>query len=232
MRTTTRLLTMLMRRGSTQRRCPTDRIRRPMRRSVRRRVDILRSRSSRHRTPIRLYLLQQPQPILDGLVIRVQVRRPRIRINGVPDLIVTALVQTAEVEPDFGDVRVDPDGAGVGVEGVAVLVDVVVEDADAAPERRVAAVSVYGLLVCLVRLLVFLYGHEGAAEEVPALGVGAVGFQALGETVDGHVLVGESGAGLVVEPSELLEDFCVVRALGEDALVSFFGLFELRWKSV
>lgn len=54
------------------------------------------------------------------------------------------------------------------------MVYVVVEDADGAPECGVAAVAVDGLLVCLVGFLVLLDGHEGAAEEVPALGVGAV----------------------------------------------------------
>jgi hypothetical protein len=42
---------------------------------------------------------------------------------GYGDLVIAALVETPEVEPDFREVRVDADRARVCVKCVAVLVD-------------------------------------------------------------------------------------------------------------
>ena len=92
-------------------------------------------------------------------------------VYGVVDLVITALVQGAKVEPDFGDIRADVNGTGVSIEGVAVLVDLEVEHADGAPEGRVAAVAVHGLLVGLICLVVLLTGHVCAPKKIPALSI-------------------------------------------------------------
>ena len=88
---------------------------------------------------------------------------------GVVDLVITALVQGAKVEPDFGDVRVDTNGTGGSIEGVVVLVDLEVQNADGVPECRFSAVVMRSLLVCFVRLVVLGSGHIRTTEQVPAL---------------------------------------------------------------
>jgi len=45
-------------------------------------------------------------------------------------------------------------------------------------------------------------------------------FEGAGEKLDGGVLVGEGGVSLVVEPSQLLKNLGVLRALGEHLFVS------------
>jgi hypothetical protein len=165
--------------------------------------------------------LEQLKPVLDGRVLRVKVGRARVGVNRVGNLVVARLVQAAEVVPYFRNVWVDADRTRVGVEGVAVLVDLEVENTNRAPECRVAAITVDGLLIRLVRLVVTLAGHERTAKKVPALGVAAVCLKALGEVGNTLFLVGKSGTGLRVQPAELLENLCVVRLVGQDTHVRF-----------
>ena len=94
-----------------------------------------------------------------------------VGVDSVRHLVVARLVKGAEVEPDFGEVGVDSDRARVGVEGVVELVDVVVEDADRAPEGGVLAVAVDCLLIRFVRLAKVVGRHVRAAEEVPGEGI-------------------------------------------------------------
>ena len=86
-------------------------------------------------------------------------------------MVVAGLVEGAEIEPDLGYVGINADGAGVGIECVAVLVYLEVEDTDRTPEGGIATIAVYGLLVGFVGLVVFLASHIGATEEVPTLRV-------------------------------------------------------------
>jgi len=118
-----------------------------------------------------LRLLQQLQPLSDRCVPRVQFRRSSIGINGIGDLVVAALVQTPEVEPNLRDIGVDAYSPRVSVQGIPVLVDLEVQNTDRAPESRIAAVAVYGLLIGLVGFVVFLTGHIGTTKKVPTLGV-------------------------------------------------------------
>lgn len=105
------------------------------------------------------------------MVARIEFACPRIGIDGIRDLVVAALVETAQVEPDLGDIRVDSDGAGISVKRVAELVDLEVQDANGTPECRVASVAVDSLLVCFVCLVVLLPCHVSTPEEIPALGI-------------------------------------------------------------
>ena len=79
--------------------------------------------------------------------------------------------QGPKVVPDFGDVRIQPNGPGICVESVAVLVDLIVEYADRAPECRVPAVAIDRLLVGFICFGELLLGHVAATEQVPALSV-------------------------------------------------------------
>lgn len=64
--------------------------------------------------------------------------------------------QSAKVVPNFRDVWIEANGAGVGIERIAVLVDLVIKDSDGAPKRRVAPISVDGLLVSLICFRILL----------------------------------------------------------------------------
>lgn len=214
-------------------------------RSVRHRMDILRSRGSRHCTAIGLNVLQQPQTGLDDWVVRVKIGGPSIGVDGIRDLVVARLIQGAEVKPDFGDVWVDADGTGVGVEGITVLVDVVVQHADAAPEHRVAPIPVHGL-IHFVGLLVLLDGHVGMARKVPTLCITAIyegeeenisnkakvrnkmnqrtPLGGLFQALDCHVLIDEGRARLMVQPAEHL---CMVRKISENMFVRVLGSLNL-----
>jgi hypothetical protein len=175
--------------------------------------------------------LEHAETLLDGGISGVELGGARVGVDRVGDLVVARLVETSQVVPHLADVRVESDCARVGVERVTILVDLVVEHADRTPECRVAAVTIHSLLVRLVCLVVPLTGHKSATEEVPALGVVAVGLEALGEIRHGFVLVGKRRAGLVVEPAELLEDLGVVGLMREDAHIGVAGGLVLRWFS-
>lgn len=58
---------------------------------------------------------QELQALGNNVVARIELARTGVCIDGIGDLVVAALIQTAKVEPNFGDVRVDSDGSRVGV---------------------------------------------------------------------------------------------------------------------
>ena len=86
----------------------------------------------------------------------IQVRSSGVCVERVTSLVVARLVEGAKVVPDLGDVGVQADGTRVSVECISVLIYLVVEHADRAPEGRVPAVTINGLLVGFVRLWVLL----------------------------------------------------------------------------
>jgi hypothetical protein len=147
-------------------------------------MHILRDRSRRVGLGLALCLaLEQLQTSFDMDVGRIKVRRSAIRIQGVGGLIVARLVEGAQIIPHFRNVGVESDGARVSVERIAVLIDLVVENTDRAPEGWVASIAIDGLLVGFVRFGVLLLRHVAATEEVPALRV---------TVVCGEVSVGDS----------------------------------------
>jgi len=93
-------------------------------------MHILRAWCSRQLPTCRLRVLQELQPLRDRHVPWVQLCSARICIDGIRDLVIAALIETAEIEPDFRDVWVDADCARVGVESVPELVDLEIEHAD------------------------------------------------------------------------------------------------------
>lgn len=142
--------------------------------SIGSRVDVLRSRSRRESTSIGLDVAQEVEALGDMRITGVELGSACVSVDSIRDLVVATLVQRTQIEPDFGDVGIDSDGTGVGIKGVTELVDVVIENTDAAPEGRVATVAIDSLLVRLVGLLVFLAGHVGTTQQVPALGVARI----------------------------------------------------------
>jgi hypothetical protein len=48
-------------------------------------------------------------------------------------------------------------------------------------------------------------------------------FQTLGEVLDRQVLILERGAVLVIEPAELLQDFCVAGIVSNNAFIGILG---------
>ena len=204
-------------------------------------MHVLWARCGGQTAPRDLRGLEEGEAMTDNLILGVELARAGVSVDGVGDLVVAALVEGAEVEPDFGDVRVYADGAGVGVESVAVLVDLEVEHSDGAPEGGVAAVTVDGLLIGFVSFVVFLTLHVCAAEEVPALCIGRIcgavlnhlnstlriyirhtSLETLCQILNCQILIPERRIGLMMQPSELLEDLCVMGLVLDDALVSVF----------
>lgn len=98
-----------------------------------------------------------------------------VGVQSITDLVITAFIQRAQVVPNLANVRVQSDGPGVCIECVAVLVDLVVEYTNGAPEGRVSTIPVNGLLVGFIRLGVLLLGHVATAKQVPALSIIVVG---------------------------------------------------------
>jgi hypothetical protein len=107
--------------------------------------------------------LQKLQAVLDRSVAGVKLGSAGIGVNGIGNLVVARLVERTQIVPHFRNVRVQADGARVGVERVAVLVDLVVQHTDRAPKGGITAVPIDGLLIRFVRLVVPLTSHEGAA---------------------------------------------------------------------
>lgn len=103
----------------------------------------------------------------DDRIGGVELQGALVGVDSVRHLIVARLVERSEVEPDFSEVRVNANGAGVSVESVVELIDVVVEYSDRAPEGRVLAIPIDCLLIGLVGLAKVAGGHVGATEEVP-----------------------------------------------------------------
>lgn len=70
--------------------------------------------------------------------------------------------QRAKVVPNLGDEGIQADRARVCIKCVPVLVDLVIEHTDRAPECRVPTVSIYRLLIGLISLRELLLGHVAA----------------------------------------------------------------------
>jgi hypothetical protein len=137
------------------------------------RVDILRLRSrgvvllSRARQ----LALEKLQTSLDVDVGWVEISGPTVRIESVGDLVVARLVQGTQIIPDLRDVWVQANRTRVSVKRIAVLVDLVIEDTNRAPEGGVATIAVDRLLVGFVCLWVLSLRHVAATEQIPALSI-------------------------------------------------------------
>lgn len=111
------------------------------------------------------------ESLRDNRVGRVELQSALVCVDGVRHLVVARFVQRAEVVPHFGEVRVNANCPRVGIERVVVLVDVVVQHPDRAPERRILPVAIDCLLVSLVRLAKIVRRHVRPAEQVPREGI-------------------------------------------------------------
>lgn len=101
--------------------------------------------------------------------------------------------QSSEVVPNLRDIGVQADSARVSIERIPVLVDLVVKNTNGAPERRVPAITVDGLLVSLVRLRVLLLRHVTATQQVPTLRITLICKSVL---IDGVNMVLSNGCEL------------------------------------
>jgi hypothetical protein len=136
------------------------------------RVNILRQRcTSLVRKAVGGLALEQRQAGLDVDICRIKVRGTGIGVKRIACLVVAGLVQRAKVIPDLRDVRVEADGTRVCVKRIAVLVDLVVQNTNRAPECWIATVAVHSLLVGFVGLRVLLLRHVASTKKVPALSV-------------------------------------------------------------
>ena len=84
-------------------------------------MDVLWARGSGQLTSHSLGVLQEMQMQGDNGVAQVELRSVSICINSIRDLVIAALVQATEVEPDLRDVRVDVDHPRVRIQCVMEL---------------------------------------------------------------------------------------------------------------
>ena len=152
-------------------------------------MNVLRSRSRWQSSSSSLSRLQQPQPLCDRPIRRIQLGSSSIRIDRIRDLVVAALVERAKVEPDFRNVRIDSDRTRVGVQRIPELVDLEIEDANRTPKRRVATIPIDSLLVSFVRLVVFLSSHVRPSQQVPALRIRRVRLERFRQVLNRQFLV-------------------------------------------
>lgn len=157
------------------------------------------------------------------MIARIELGGTSVCVDGIRDLVVAALVQAAQVKPHLRDVWIDSDGSRVCVERIAELVYLEIEYADGAPEGGIPAIAVDGLLISFVCLVILLTCHIRSPEEIPTLSIGRVCFETLGQELDGKFLVLERRSLLVVEPAELLENFCMSGVVVDHALVRALG---------
>jgi hypothetical protein len=115
--------------------------------------------------------LEQLETLSNRNIGRIQLACTSIGVNGVGDLIVTALIEASKIEPDLRDIRVYSDRTRIGVKGVAELVDLEVENTDRAPKCGVAPISVHGLLIRFIGFVVFLASHVRPTKQVPTLSI-------------------------------------------------------------
>ena len=174
-----------------------------------------------------LAVLKKLETGLDVDVRRIKVGSTLVSIECIGCLVVARLVEGAEIIPHLRNVGVEPNSTRVGIKRIAVLVDLVVEHTNAAPESGVASIAVDGLLVRLIRLRVLLLRHVAATEEVPALCVGLVRSHGLLQVLNGLLLTGVIGALLMVQPTQLLEDLCMIGVTLKHATVCALGGFKL-----
>ena len=104
------------------------------------------------------------QSCFDMCIAWIELRSTLIRIKRVGCLIIATLIQCTEVVPYFRDIRVESDSPRVCIKCVAVLIDLIVEHANTAPEGWISTVTIDSLLVCLVRLWELLLCHVASAE--------------------------------------------------------------------
>lgn len=123
-------------------------------RLIRLRMNILWSRCRVTHVARRLTTLQKLQSSFYMDVRRIEFRCPLIGIQRVIRLIIARLVQRSKVVPNFGNVWVKTYRAGVRIQSVPVLVNLVVKHTNGTPKCRVPAVAIDSLLVCLIRFRV------------------------------------------------------------------------------
>lgn len=142
---------------------------------VRLRMDVSRSgsRSARYNA-VRLASTKELQSSLDVRVLRVQLSSSLISIESVCDLVVATLVQSTEIIPYFGDVWVQANGPRIRVQSITVLVDLIVQHTNGAPECRVSPVAVNSLLIGLISLRILLLRHVAPPKQIPALRIAVV----------------------------------------------------------
>jgi hypothetical protein len=209
---------------------------------------------------------EQLQARLDVRVRWVELGRALIGIQGIRDLVVARLVlfsasvcvrhckaqwkethQSAEIVPNLGDPRIEPNRTRIRVESVPVLVDLVVEHTDRAPEGGIAAIAIHSLLVGFVGLVVLLHLHVAAAEEVPALRIRLVydfrlvvhliiwevreqltSSDGLLEVLNGALLAVRVLTLSVMKPAKLLQNLGMVRVTLKHPVVGDLRILKLK----
>ena len=92
-------------------------------------------------------------------------------VDHTSGIMIVNTYQSAKVVPDFGDVRVETDCSGVCIQCITILIDLIVQHTDGAPERWIPPISIHGLLISFICLWKLGLSHIATTEKVPALGI-------------------------------------------------------------
>lgn len=142
---------------------------------IRRGMNILWRRGRTQRNGrIQSMLIEKVETFLDGDVGGVELFCTHIGIHSVLQLLIAALVKGTKIEPNLRNVRVEPDCAGICIQGVFELANLEVENANGDPKGRITTIAIDGLLISLIRFVVFLGSHICTSEEIPTLSVGRI----------------------------------------------------------
>lgn len=115
----------------------------------------------------RLVFSDFSETLTDDLVCWIELESALVSVDSIRHLVVARFVESTEIEPNFGEVRVDSNRSRVGVESIMELIDIVVENSNRTPESWILAISVNSLLIRFVSFSEVARCHVGSTEEIP-----------------------------------------------------------------
>ena len=77
-----------------------------------------------------LRIFEKLKTLSNGVVVRIKLSCTSIGVDGICNLIVATFIQAPKVKPNFRYVWVDTNDARIGIDGVAVLIDIVIKQAE------------------------------------------------------------------------------------------------------
>lgn len=108
------------------------------------------------RDPRGLSISKQLKASFDVRVSGIKLCGSLIRIKSIVDLVVARFIQCTQIVPDLRNIWVQADSPTVCIQCIAVLINLVVENTDRAPESGITPISVNSLLIRLVSLRILL----------------------------------------------------------------------------
>lgn len=105
---------------------------------------------------VSLSVSEKLQPRLDMWIVGIELSCSLVGIQRVTDLVVARLVQCAKIIPHLRDEGVEANSPRVRIQSITILVNLIIQNADRAPEGRIPTVAVHSLLIGFICLRVLL----------------------------------------------------------------------------